>query len=70
MKNTNTFQNGPEMKATARLMLKLRKQREEREAALSVTPAIGQTTVTEYWNGTAWVERILVWDGCGFRGEA
>lgn len=65
-KQTNTFQDGPEMKATARLMLKLRKQREERGAGYAATPTIGQTTVSERWNGTMWIETVLVWDGFGY----
>ena len=26
-------------------------------------PKVGSTTVSDYWNGTKWCERLLAWDG-------
>lgn len=33
------------------------------------TPAVGQVTVVEQWDGQRWVERRLVWDGAAFVAE-
>lgn len=33
-------------------------------------PKVGDTTVTEYWDGEKWCERRLVWDGRRFAEQA